>query len=198
MSSCLKGHSHWSDYLIGNPVFTLTTTLWSWCALLTSQNTWTWAIAGRTVSGKLWVAKQSWWCLGIVISDRSSQFSMITTFQQKFTFSTGQSVTNNPLLFREDHDAAWLWDAYTPVTNRRQTDLKPTKFIKFGDRLVCNRYCSGRHICRGEIFQTCLNDLPPTNCRLCVGYMSAWCRFCGGAFEDTSVLIRPWYMVCRS
>ena len=48
--------------------------------------------------------------------------------------------------------------------------------------------CSGRQICRGEIFQTCLKDLSPTNCRLSVGYMSVWCR---GAFGDVSVLIRP-------
>ena len=87
--------------------------------------------------------------------------------------------------------------------NRHETDLKPTKILKFGGEIglqsVLIRFCrfgvglcSGRQICRGEIFQTCLKDLPPpTNCRLSVGYMSVWCRFCRGAIGDVSVLIRP-------
>ena len=50
-------------------------------------------------------------------------------------------------------------------------------------------WCSGRQICWGEIIQTCLKDLSPTNCRLSVGYMSVWCRFCRGAFRVVSVLI---------
>ena len=60
------------------------------------------------------------------------------------------------------------------------------RFCRFGVGL-----CSGRHMCRGEIFQTCLKDLSPTNYRLSVGYVSVWCRFCRGAFGDVSVLIRP-------
>ena len=82
--------------------------------------------------------------------------------------------------------------------NRHETDLKPTKILKFGERSVYNRYwfgfvglCSGRQICRGEIFQTCLKDLSPTNCRLSAGYMSVWCRFSRVVFGDVSVLIRP-------
>ena len=51
--------------------------------------------------------------------------------------------------------------------------------------------CSGRQICRGEIFQTCLKDLSPTDCRLSVVYMSVLCWFCRGALGDVSVLIRP-------
>ena len=51
--------------------------------------------------------------------------------------------------------------------------------------------CSGRQIRWGEIFQACLKCLSPTNCRLSVGYMLVWCRFCRGAFGDVSVLIRP-------
>ena len=84
-----------------------------------------------------------------------------------------------------------------PTWNRPQTDKNPQirgeiglqsaliRFCRFGVGL-----CSGRQICRGEIFQTCLKDLSPTNCRLSVGYMSVWCRFCRGAFGDVSVLIR--------
>ena len=85
-----------------------------------------------------------------------------------------------------------------PTRNRPQTDKNHhirgwiglqsvlIRFCRFGVSL-----CSGRQICRGEIFQTCLKDLSPTNCRLSVGYMSVWCRFCRGAFGDMSVLIRP-------
>ena len=79
----------------------------------------------------------------------------------------------------------------------RATDLKPTKIIKLGESSVYSRYwfgfvglCSGRQICRGEIYQTCLKDLSPTKCRLSVGYMSVWCQFCRGVFGDMSVLIR--------
>ena len=85
--------------------------------------------------------------------------------------------------------------------NRHETDLKPTKILKFGERSVYSRYRFGfvglvsvyvradKFV--GEIFQTCLKDLSPTNCRLFVGYMSVWCQFCRGAFGDVSVLIRP-------
>ena len=93
---------------------------------------------------------------------------------------------------------------YTPVTpakptwNRPQTDKNPQIRGEIGLQSVLIRFCrfgvglcSGRQICRWEIFQTCLKDLSPTNCRLSVGYMSVWCRFCRGAFGDVSVLIRP-------
>ena len=89
----------------------------------------------------------------------------------------------------------------TPVTlakltrNRPQTDRKHQIRGEIGLQSVLIRFrrfgiglCSGKQICRGEIFQTCLKDLSPTNCRLSVGYMSVWCR---GAFGDVSVLIRP-------
>ena len=95
--------------------------------------------------------------------------------------------------------------AYIIPSHTGQTDTKPTsnrqnpqirgeiglqsvliRFCRFGVGL-----CSGRQICRGEIFQTCLKDLSPTNCRLSVGYMSVWCRFYRGAFGDVSILIRP-------
>ena len=53
------------------------------------------------------------------------------------------------------------------------------RFCRFGVGL-----CSGRQICRGEIFQTCLKDLSPTNCRLYVGVVSV-------LSGSVSVLIRP-------
>ena len=85
-----------------------------------------------------------------------------------------------------------------PTRNQPQTDKKHQVRGEIGLQSVLIRFCrfgvglcSGRQICRGEIFQSCLKDLSPTNCRLSVGYMSVWCRFCLGAFRDVSVLIRP-------
>ena len=85
-----------------------------------------------------------------------------------------------------------------PTRNRPQTDKNPQIRGEIGLQSVLIRFCrfgvglcSGRQICHGEIFQTCLKDLSPTNCRLSVGYMSVWCRFSRGAFGDMSVLIRP-------
>ena len=60
------------------------------------------------------------------------------------------------------------------------------RFCRFGIGM-----CSGSQICRGEIFQTCLKDLSPTNCRLAVGYVSVWSRFCRGAFGGMSGRVRP-------
>ena len=69
--------------------------------------------------------------------------------------------------------------AYTPVTpakptrNRPQTDKNPQIRGEIGLQSVLIRFCrfgvglcSGRQICWGEIFQTCLKDLSLTNCRL--------------------------------
>ena len=85
-----------------------------------------------------------------------------------------------------------------PTRNRHQTYKNHQMRGEIGLQSVLIRFCrfgvglcSGRQICRAEIFQTCLKDLSPTNCRLSVGYMSVWCRFCRGVFGDVSVLIRP-------
>ena len=85
-----------------------------------------------------------------------------------------------------------------PTRNRPQTDKSHQVWGEIGLQSVLIRFCqfwvglcSGRQFFGGEIFQTCLKDLSPTNCRLCVGYMSVWFRFCRGAFGDVSVLIRP-------
>ena len=85
-----------------------------------------------------------------------------------------------------------------PTRNRPQTDKNPQIWGEIGLQSVLIRFCrfgvglcSGRQNCRGEIFQTCLKDLSPTNCRSFVVYVSVWCRFCRGAFGDVSVLIRP-------
>ena len=53
------------------------------------------------------------------------------------------------------------------------------RFCRFGIGL-----CSGSQICRGEIFQ-------PTKCRLPVGYVSVWSRFCRGAFGGMLGRVRP-------
>ena len=99
-------------------------------------------------------------------------------------------LLRTPVLIPQSHRPNW-----------HETDLKPTKIIKFGERSdtvgidsvlsVWCRFMFGPTNLSGEIFQTCLKDLSPTNCRLYVGYMSVWCRFCRGAFGDVSVLIRP-------
>ena len=94
--------------------------------------------------------------------------------------------------------------SYTPVTPAKPTQNRPqtnknqqirgeidlqSVLIPFCRFVV--GLCSGRHICRGEIFQTCLKDPSLTNCQLSVGYMSVWCQFSRGAFGYMSVLIRP-------
>ena len=37
----------------------------------------------RPGTGKAWVAKRSWWCLGIIASDRCCQFSMIILIMEE-------------------------------------------------------------------------------------------------------------------
>ena len=82
--------------------------------------------------------------------------------------------------------------------NRPQTDKNFQIQGEIGLQSVLIRFCrigvglcSRRQIFRGEIFQTYLKYLYPTNCRLSVAYMSVWCRFCRGAFDDVSVINRP-------
>ena len=102
-------------------------------------------------------------------------------------------------------DPGWFYGVFSNIVGGRQLadSLKILRFCRFRVGLagvtgvsqsVLVRFCrfgvglySGRQIFRGEIFQTCLKDLSPTNCRLSVGYMSVWCRDCLGAFEDVSV-----------
>ena len=79
-----------------------------------------------------------------------------------------------------------------------QTDTKQTSNRQKLSNLVRDRFAVGIDSvlsiwCWFMFRQTnlCLKDLSPTNCRLSVGYMSVWCRFCRGAFGDVSVLIRP-------
>ena len=59
--------------------------------------------------------------------------------------------------------------------NWHETDSKPTTIIKFGEKSVWVRYWFS----------------VSKNCRLPVGYMLVWCRFCQEAFADMSVFIRP-------
>ena len=82
--SCLKGACQGPIISPKIHLFTLTTTLWSWRACTSRQHRGVhepFPVAnialGRTVPVKSWVEKQSWWCLGIMLPDRSCQFSMI-------------------------------------------------------------------------------------------------------------------------
>ena len=120
-------------------------------------------------------------------------------------------VLHQPLRHHNERDGIWTHQSHTPVTpakltrNQPQTDKNHQIRGEIGFQSVLIRFCrfsvalcSGRQICRGEIFQTCLKDFSPTNCRLSVGHMSVWCRFCRGVFRDVSVLIRPPMVDCLS
>ena len=79
-----------------------------------------------------------------------------------------------------------------------QTDLKPTKIPKFGERSVSSRYWFGfvglvSVYVRTDKFvgERSFKHVWKISPRQIVGYMSVWCRFCRGAFGDVSVLIRP-------
>ena len=81
-----------------------------------------------------------------------------------------------------------------PTSNRQKSSNSGRDGFTVGIDSVLSVWCRfmfGQTNLSGEIFQTCLKDLSPTNCRLSVGYMSVWCRFCRGAFGDVLVLIRP-------
>ena len=104
---------------------------------------------------------------------------------------------------------------YTPVTPAKLTRNWPqtntnhqigreiglqsslVRFCRFGVGL-----CLGKPICQGEIFQTCLKDLSPTNCRLSVGYMPVWCRFFSGSVRGhvglNSATDGRWFVSFRS
>ena len=90
-----------------------------------------------------------------------------------------------------------------PTSNRQKSSNSGRNRFTIGIDFVFSVWCrfmfrqtnlSGRDLSNmfeRSIFQTCLKDLSSTNCRLSVGYMSVWCRFCRGAFGDVSVSIRP-------
>ena len=104
---------------------------------------------------------------------------------------------------------------YTPVTPAKLTRNWPqtntnhqigreiglqsslVRFCRFGVGL-----CLGKPICQGEIFQTCLKDLSPTNCRLSVGYMPVWCGFFSGSVRGrvglNSATDGRWFVSFRS
>ena len=68
--------------------------------------------------------------------------------------------------------------------NRHETDLKPTKIIKFGERSVYSRYWFGfvSVYVREEIFQTCFKDLS----RQIVSCLSVICRRGVGSVGERS------------
>ena len=86
--------------------------------------------------------------------------------------------------------------------NRHETDLKPTKILKFGERSVYNRYWVGfvglvSVYVRADKFvgERSFKHVWKISPRQIVGCLSVICRcgvgFCRGAFGDVSVLIRP-------
>ena len=60
------------------PLLTSATVLWSWCVCGRHNITWTRTIFHWQRSGKSLVAKYSWWCFSIVVSDRNGHLSMIS------------------------------------------------------------------------------------------------------------------------
>ena len=65
-----------------------------------------------------------------------------------------------------------------------QTDFKPTKYHQIrGEIDFVGLGSVYDKIYRGEIIQTCLKDLSPANCRLCIDYMSVRCRLLSGSFR---------------
>ena len=87
--------------------------------------------------------------------------------------------------------------------NRHETDLKPTKIIKFGVRSVYSRYWFGvvglvSVYVRADKFveERSFKHVWKISPRQIVGCLlvisvTVWCRFCRGAFGDVSVSIRP-------
>ena len=67
------------------------------------------------------------------------------------------------------------------------------RFCRFGVGL-----CSGRQICRGEIFQICLKDISPTNCRLYVGVVSVLSGSVRGRVGLNSATDSIWFVGVRS
>ena len=62
----------------------------------------------RPCAGKEGVAKRSWWCLGIIPSNRCCQFSMINQIlEKKITFNRAQGVVRKPLVYSAHCGACW-------------------------------------------------------------------------------------------
>ena len=65
------------------------------------------SITLRPCAGKGGVAKRSWWCLGIIPSNRCCQFSTIRQILKKFTFNREQDVVRKPLVYFAHCEACW-------------------------------------------------------------------------------------------
>ena len=72
------------------------------------------SIALRPCAGKAGVAKRSWWCLGIIPSNRCCQFS--TIFWKKFTFNKAQDVVRKPLVYSAHCGACWSQGSHSNST----------------------------------------------------------------------------------
>ena len=68
------------------------------------------SIALRPCAGKAGVAKRSWWCLGIIPSNRCCQFSMISKI-----FSRAQDVVCKPLVYSAHCCACWIHRVGIPI-----------------------------------------------------------------------------------
>ena len=68
-----------SDQSAGNPLFTMTLSQCTCKTVMMIQAFSQWnQHCAKALCWKAWVAKRSWWCLGIVPSNRCCQFSMIS------------------------------------------------------------------------------------------------------------------------
>ena len=65
------------------------------------------SIALRPCAGKAGVAKRSWWCLGIIPSNRYCQLSMINQILEIFTFNKAQAVIRKPLDYSVHCSTCW-------------------------------------------------------------------------------------------
>ena len=102
MSSCLEGPGYLSCNLTWNFFLCIDNTF----KLTTEQNITTTQehepvpvaniVLGLTIPGKSWVTKQSWWCSGIMQSDKSCQFIEINEISAEIHLqhSTESSTSN--------------------------------------------------------------------------------------------------------
>ena len=101
------------NYLTPSPISGPGNHCLQWQQANARANLWWWRehfpgktnIALRLCTVKAWVAKGSWWCLGIIPSNRCCQFSMIS--QKKFAFNRAQDVVRKPLVYSEDCGTCW-------------------------------------------------------------------------------------------
>ena len=65
------------------------------------------SIALRPCDRKAWVAKRSWWCLGIISSNRCCQFGMISKILEEIHLNRAQDVVRKPLVYSAHCGTCW-------------------------------------------------------------------------------------------